>query len=200
VRLAARLGDLQLELAAQVVGDRDQRGGASRDETSGLADARVGADVPHVAPMGRDDERRARRQSGREPGRDEEVRIDHVRTEAACGAGGLRGKAEMTPLAAAAAVEHGPFDFMPPVGQRALDLDDEGTEVRVVRPRVHLRDEQDLQTTRARVLAFDHRASAVSTASAASTSPVASTIASGRGTRFCARKLAALLAMSRSIG
>src|SRR5207342_3960401 len=51
-RLAAGFGDLRLELAAEVVGDCDQRGGAARDEASRGGDSGVRADVADVAAVG----------------------------------------------------------------------------------------------------------------------------------------------------
>src|SRR4030081_394349 len=51
----------------------------------------------------------------------------------------------MTSLSAAAPVEHGPLELVPTVGERPLHPLDEGAEIRVVRPGVHLRDEEDLQ-------------------------------------------------------
>ena len=59
LRLAARLGQLRLELAPQVVGDADHRGRAPHDEPRRGRDARDRADVAHVAAVRGDDERRA---------------------------------------------------------------------------------------------------------------------------------------------
>ena len=56
--LAARLGQPLLELAPQVVRDGDHRRRALDDLPGQARDARDGADVPDVAPVRRDDERR----------------------------------------------------------------------------------------------------------------------------------------------
>ena len=65
LRLAARLGHLRLELAAQVLGDADDRRRAPHDEPRRRGDARQLADVAHVAAVRGDDERRARRRARR---------------------------------------------------------------------------------------------------------------------------------------
>ena len=65
--LAAGLGDLRLELAAEVVGDGDQRRGAADDESRCGRDSRVGADVADVAPVSGDDERRPRGDAAESP-------------------------------------------------------------------------------------------------------------------------------------
>ena len=48
-------------------------------------------------------------------------------------------------LPARAPVEHRQVDLVPALAQRQLELPHEHAEVRVVRARVHLRDEQDPQ-------------------------------------------------------
>ena len=63
--LAARGGQLVLELAAQVVGDRDHRRCARDDAGGRAADAGDRADVAHVAAVRSDDERAAGRQRER---------------------------------------------------------------------------------------------------------------------------------------
>ena len=97
-----------------------------------------------VAPVRRDDERRVdlRRE---EAGRDEEVRPDDV---------GLRRVAyppaqlEEAALAARAAIEHREVDLVPAFAQHAHLLLDERAEIGVGRPRVHLRDDEDLHAVR----------------------------------------------------
>ena len=148
MRLALRLGDLQLELAAEVVGDGDQSGRAANDETGCGGDSGIGADVADIAPVGRDDQRLAGRDGRGEAGRDQEVRVHDIGVKSPRDAGGLRCEPEVTTLAAGARVEHRALDLMPPVAERALDLSDERAQIGVVRPRVHLRDEQDSQLGR----------------------------------------------------
>ena len=137
--LAARLRELRLELAAQVVRHGDHRGRALDDAARERGDARDRADVANVAAVRGDDERRVdvRRDQA---GRHEEVRVDDVRL--ARGADAPR-ELHVAPLAAAAAVEHRELDLVPAVAEGALHLRDEHAEVGVVRPRVHLRHEQD---------------------------------------------------------
>ena len=133
--LAARGRQLVLELAAQIVGDRDHRRGARDDARRRVANARDRADVAHVAAVGRDDERPARRQRQR-PRRHEEVRPrDVVRT----GCADTSAELEEAELPAAARVEDRELDLVPAVAKRVLELRDERTEVGVRRPRVHLR-------------------------------------------------------------
>ena len=131
MRLALRLGDLQLELAAQVVGDGDQRGGAADDEARCGGDSGVGADVADVAPVGRDDQRRAGGDRGGEAGRDQEVRVHDIGAKSPRDAGRLRCEPEVTTLAAGARVEHRALDLVPPVAERALDLSDERAQIGV---------------------------------------------------------------------
>ena len=141
-RLPARLGQLQLELAAEVVGDRDHRRSRADDAARVSArDAGNRADVAHVAAVGGDDERRVDRRRD-QPRRDEEVRPDDVGPRRRAH---LAPQLEEAPLAAAAPVEHRELDLVPALAERQLQLRDEDAEVGVVGPRVHLRDEQDPQ-------------------------------------------------------
>ena len=145
VSLALRLGNLQLELAAQVVGDGDQGGGTADDEARRGGDSRVGANVADVAAVGGDDERRSGRDRGGEAGWDQEVRVDDIRAKPPRRTRGLRRETEVTTLAAGARIEHRTLDLMTTIGEGALDLGDERAEIGIARPRVHLRDEQDSQ-------------------------------------------------------
>ncbi len=143
LRLAARLRQPRLELAAQVLRDADDGRGAADDEARGRGDAGELADVADVAAVGGDDERRPRRERGDQPRRDEEVRVDDVGPEAAAGAVRPGGERQVAGLAAGARVEHRPLDLVAARDERALHLGDERAEVGRVRARVHLRDEQD---------------------------------------------------------
>src|SRR5262249_46207527 len=58
--LADRTRDFRLELATEVFGHADHCGRTTNDECRRRADAWQPADVPHVAAVRRDDERRAR--------------------------------------------------------------------------------------------------------------------------------------------
>ena len=77
-RLAAGFGDLRLELAAEVVGDGDQRRGSAGHEAGRGPDPWIGADVADVLAVGRGDERGAAEERSREARRDEEVCVDDV--------------------------------------------------------------------------------------------------------------------------
>ena len=88
--------------------------------------------------MRRDDQRRARRECAREAGRDEEVRVDDVGTEAACLAPGIAEESEVTALPAAARVDDGALDLVAARDELGFEVRDEDPEVRVVRARVHL--------------------------------------------------------------
>ena len=138
--LAARLGQLRLELAAQVVGDADHRCRAPHDESGRRGDPRDRADVADVPPVRGDDERRATGERGDQPGGNEEVRVDHV--------GPARGvrparESQVAELPARTRVEDGQLDLVAARLELVLDLRDERPEVRRVGPGVHLGDEQD---------------------------------------------------------
>ena len=90
-----------------------------------------------------DDERRTRRERRSEPGRDEEVRVDDVRVEAARGSPGVAREPEVTPRPAAPAVHDRALELVPARDELPLERGDEDPEVGVVRARVHLGDEQD---------------------------------------------------------
>ena len=144
LRLAARLGNLRLELTAQVVGDGDHDHGAPDDQPRRRADPRQPADVAHVAPVRRHDERGAAGERRDQAGRDEEVRVDHVGAKSPRGPQRRGRQREVLALAAAPAIEDRALDDVTACGERLLEAADEDAEVRVGRPRVHLRDEQDL--------------------------------------------------------
>src|SRR2546423_7829029 len=84
VRLAARLLDLDFQLAAEVVGDGDDGGGAADDQAGRGGDARGGADVADVAAVGGDGERRAGGEPGGQAARGGGVGVGDVRAETAC--------------------------------------------------------------------------------------------------------------------
>jgi hypothetical protein len=52
---------------------------------------------------------------------------------------------EEATLAAASPVEHGQLDLVAAVAERVLELRDEGAEIGIRRPWIHLRDEEDPQ-------------------------------------------------------
>ena len=150
VGLPSRLGDLRLELAAEILGNGNHGGRTARHETGRRGDAVQGADIADVAPVRRHDERRARRQRGDQPRGDEKVRIDDVGAERASS---LERHARERPVpreAAGAAVKHGSLDDVTAVGERRLEVADEDSEVRVGGTGIELRDEQDAH---ARILA-----------------------------------------------
>ena len=144
--LAARRGQLVLELAPQVVGDRDHRRGARRRRALvSAADAGDRADVAHVAAVRGDDERRvglesraARRERGSAP------------TMTSCGPAAPDPAAELEEAALAAAARSRTASSIscPRSRSACSTLRDERAEVGVGRPRVHLRDEEDPQANR----------------------------------------------------
>ena len=90
-----------------------------------------------------DDERRAGRERGCEAGRDEEVRVHDLRLEAAGDRPRIADEPHVAAPATAAAVHDRTLELVTTVAQRLLHLGDEDSEIGVVRPRVHLRDEED---------------------------------------------------------
>ena len=143
LRLAARLGHLELELAPEVVRDGDHCRRATDRQAGERPDPRDRTHVAHVAAVGGDDERRASGQRRGQAGRNEEVRVDDVGPDTACRAERAGREGRVAALPAGAAVEHGPLELVPALAQGALELRHEHAEIGVVGPRVHLRDEQD---------------------------------------------------------
>ena len=141
-RLPGRRGNLPLELSAQVVRDRDHGLRADDDEARGGGGARDRADVCDVLAVRGDDERRADSERG-QAARDEKVGVDDVRSEASRCSDHSRRKDGVSPLPAGAPVEHRTLDMVAALGEGELELADEDAEIRVVRARIHLRDEQD---------------------------------------------------------
>ena len=92
--------------------------------------------------MGGHDQRGAAEERGREPGGDEKVRVDDVRLR---GTPDLLREPQVALLATAPALRHDALDLMAAIDQRPLDPLDERAQVRVARPGIHLRDEEDLQ-------------------------------------------------------
>jgi hypothetical protein len=70
------------------------------------------------------------------------VRVDDIRIEAARDPAGVASEAEV-PAAPSAALDGSALDLVPPRGELPLERRDEDPEIRVVRPGVHLRDEED---------------------------------------------------------
>ena len=114
-------------------------------------DTGLGADVRDVLAVRGDDERSARRERGRKAGRDEEVRVGDVGMEAPRRPGGIAEQAQVAPPPSDARVDDRPLDLVPPGDQLVLEVRDEHPEVRIVRPGVHLRDEEDSQRRYPRV-------------------------------------------------
>ena len=141
--LAARGPDLALQLFAEPLGDCDDRGRAAHDVGGRAPDARDPPDVRDVLAVGGDDERRAGRERSCEARRDEEVRVHDLRLEAAGDRPRIGDEPHVAAPATAAAVHDRTLELVTTVAQRLLHLLDEDAEIRVVRPRVHLRDEED---------------------------------------------------------
>ena len=90
------------------------------------------------------DRRRASEENGGEPGRDEEVRVDDVRLEAMGRAAHLTREPQVPALASAPTPRYDALDLVPALDESPLDSLDEGPEIRIPGPWIHLRDEQDL--------------------------------------------------------
>ena len=101
-------------------------------------------DVRNVLTMGGDDERGTGCERGDEAGRREEVRID-VRSESPRGSDRVACELQVTPSPAGAPIDDGSLDVMTTCDELALEIGDEHSEIRVVRARVHLRNEEDSQ-------------------------------------------------------
>ena len=98
--------------------------------------------------MGGDDERSARRERRDQPGRREEVRVDDIWAEPSRRPSGVEREAEVAQLPARAAVDDGPLELVAARGELSFQVGDEDPEVRIVRARVHLRDEEDPHVAR----------------------------------------------------
>ena len=139
------LGDSRLELPAQPVRDGDDRGRAAHDIPCRRADTWNCSNVAHVLAVRSNHERSPRSEGADQAGRNEEVGVDDVGPEAACEREGPGRETEVSAAPALAPVENGTLDLVPSVGELALERRDEDAEVRVCRPRIHLRDEEDPQ-------------------------------------------------------
>ena len=125
---------------------RDHRGCAADDEPRRPPHEGILRHVRDVLAVRGDDERGARcarREHAGEPGREEKVRVDDVRTEAARRADRAQREACMPQLPAAAAVDHDALDRVPARRELPLEPLHEDAEVRRRRRRVHLGEEQD---------------------------------------------------------
>ena len=141
--LTAHLRQLRLQLAGEEARDGDDLVRPLQCARGQGAQARNGADVAHVLTVRRDHERRLRAERPDQPGGNEEVRVDDLGLEATRFLPCLPCKGEETPLAARAPVEHRSLELVPARGELVLELGDEDSEIGIVRPRIHLRDEQD---------------------------------------------------------
>jgi ABC-2 type transport system ATP-binding protein len=141
LRLAARRGNLRLELAPQIVRHADDRRCTPHDEPCRRGDAGQLADVANVAAVRGHDERRTRSERSDQAARHEEVGVDDIGPP---GAKRAARKLEVAELSACARVEHRTLDDVPAIHERMLHLRDEGAEVRRVCAGIHLRDEENL--------------------------------------------------------
>ena len=142
--LAARAGRDLLEARAKPVRDRDHGRSPSDDVARRCANARARR-VRDVLAVGGNDERRPRSERCGESRGHEEVRVHDVGTEPPRRAKGVAREHEMAPSASCATIEHSTLELMPARGELALEVRDEDAEIRVVRPRIHLGDEEDAQ-------------------------------------------------------
>ena len=138
-------GTAVLEPLAQPARDRDHASRRDGRRIGSPRDARDRADVRDVLAVRGDDERRARRERGGEAGGNEEVRVGDVGMEARAARARVADEREVAASAATSRVDDGPLDLVAARDELALEVRDEDPEVRVVRPRVHLRDEEDPQ-------------------------------------------------------
>ena len=138
--LPARLGQLRLELAPEVLGDADDRRCATNDEPRRRGDPGDRADVPHVASVRRHDERRPAGKRGDQAGGHEEVRVDDIGLRRAHR---LAYERQVAGLASGTGVEHRALHVVAARDELALDLRDERPEIGRVGAGIHLRDEKD---------------------------------------------------------
>jgi len=94
------------------------------------------------------DERRPRGEGRREPGGHEEVGVGDIGTEPTRSASGVADEGEMARPAASSPIDDRTLELVTARGELALEARHEDAEVRVGRPRVHLRDEEDPQLER----------------------------------------------------
>ena len=98
-----------------------------------------------------DDERRARRERRGEPCGDEEVGVGDVWPETARRAPRVSDERDVARSSTAPPVDDGALDLVTAREELALEVRDEDPEVGILRPRVHLGDEQDPQRCYPRV-------------------------------------------------
>ena len=91
------------------------------------------------------------RQRRGETGRHEEVRVGHVRIEPPRCAERVAEEPKMATDASGAGAHDRALELVPALAQLVLEVRDEDAQIRVVRPRVHLRDEEDPQRRYPRV-------------------------------------------------
>ena len=143
-RLAIGLRHLRDEAVAEPARNGDHARCPPHDMTGRGANAGDGADVGDVLAVGGHDERRASRERSGQAGGNEKVRIRDLRVEPP---GDPPGVPEERDVAAASSsgVHDRVLDLVSSDEELALEARDEDSEVRIVRPRVHLGDEQDAQ-------------------------------------------------------
>ena len=139
--LAARVRQPLAELALEVMGHAHDGSGTTYDSSRQRSDARYRTDVANVATVSGHNQRCA--ELGREePGRNEKVRPDDIGSRLRC-APDVPAQLEEPQLAAGTMVEHCKVDVVSASTQRVHALRDEGSEIGIFRPRVHLRHEED---------------------------------------------------------
>ena len=141
--LAERARDARLELAAQVVRDGDDGVRAADDGLGGRLDAADRADVADVAAVGGDDEWGARGEVGEQAGGDEVVGVDDVGLRPAGDGAGRRKSRRYLARPPPRLVSTARSSSWPRRAQRLDERDEERAVVGIVRPRPHLRDEED---------------------------------------------------------
>ena len=143
LHLAERARDARLELAAQVVRDGDHAVRAADDGFGGRLHAANRADIADVAAVGGDDERGARREVGDEAGGDEVVGVNDVRLRAAGDGAGFAEELQVLGASPSAAGQDGQVELVAAAPESVDERDEKRAVVGIVRPRPHLRDEED---------------------------------------------------------
>ena len=146
-----QLREPEEQLSAKVLRHANHRAGPPDRQLRREPDPANRADVPNVPPVRGQNEGRTRgpRRDRRDrPCRHEKMGVHDVRAEAPSRTHGVDAEARVLRPRPATPVDHGALELVPLRLQLVLDLGDEGAEVRIVRARVHLRDEQDAHAGR----------------------------------------------------
>jgi hypothetical protein len=148
VRLRRSFGQCVHESSPKPVRHRDDVRRPADHEAGGSPHAGDRADVRHVLSVRGDDERSARRERRGQSRGNEEVRVGDVGSKAARRPAGIPHEPDVARASCSPPVDDRPLDLVAPREELVLEVRDENSEIRVVRPRVHLGDEQNPQRFR----------------------------------------------------